>query len=225
MHRDPKRWAHVRRLILEEGQSRRGVSRKTGLSRNTIRKMLKSPQPPHRALPNSVDRKLIDSAHFLAAERLSTDPSAYRRRTLYLLEPRARRRIKARSPPRRSVASGDRGARQWKHNLDRSKCPGGHAFVSTRQRCSGPRLDGSAAARCSTSCGDWSSQRRGGARSLVSPNQERAASGAAQSGRGSGTSAGRLDPNNHGTPLRQPRLYSKVYPRFRRRRRRDPVCT
>ena len=48
MHRDPKQWAYVRRLILEEGQSRRGVSRKTGLSRNTIRKMLKSPQPPHR---------------------------------------------------------------------------------------------------------------------------------------------------------------------------------
>jgi transposase len=85
MHRDPKQWAYVRRLILEEGQSRRGLSRKTGLSRNTIRKMLKSPQPPHRALPpNSVDRKLIESAYFLAAERLSTDPSAYRRRTLYL---------------------------------------------------------------------------------------------------------------------------------------------
>ena len=85
MHRDPKQWAYVRRLILEEGQSRRGVSRNTGLSRNTIRKMLKSPQPPHRALPpNSMDRELIDWAHFLAAERLSTDPSAYRRRTLYL---------------------------------------------------------------------------------------------------------------------------------------------
>jgi transposase len=85
MHRDPKQWAYVRRLILAEGQSRRGVSRKTGLSRNTIRKMLKSPQPPHRAVPpTSVDRKLIESAYFLAAERLSTDPSAYRRRTLYL---------------------------------------------------------------------------------------------------------------------------------------------
>jgi transposase len=85
MHRDPKQWAHVRRLILEEGQSRRGMSRKTGLSRNTIRKMLRSPQPPHRALPpNSVDRKLIESAYFLTAEHLSTDPSVYRRRTLYL---------------------------------------------------------------------------------------------------------------------------------------------
>jgi transposase len=85
MHRDPKQWAYVRRLILEEGHSRRGVSRKTGLSRSTVRKMLKSPQPPHRTLPpDNVDRKLIESAHFLAAERLLTDPSVYRRRTLCL---------------------------------------------------------------------------------------------------------------------------------------------
>jgi transposase len=85
MHRDPKQWAYVRRLILEDGHSRRGVSRKTGLSRSTVRKMLKSPQPPHRTLPpDNVDRKLIESAHFLAAERLITDPSVYRRRTLCL---------------------------------------------------------------------------------------------------------------------------------------------
>jgi hypothetical protein len=41
MHRDPKEWTYVHRLILEEGHSRRGVSRKTSLSRNTIRTMLK----------------------------------------------------------------------------------------------------------------------------------------------------------------------------------------
>src|ERR1700752_4672539 len=85
MYRDPKQWAYVRRLILEEGHSRRGVARKTGLSRSTVRKMLKSPQPPHRTLPpDNVDRKLIESAHFLAAERLLTGPSVYRRRTLCL---------------------------------------------------------------------------------------------------------------------------------------------
>jgi ribosomal protein S14 len=42
MYRDPKQWAYVRRLVLEEGGSRRGVSRKTGLSRKTVRKMLVS---------------------------------------------------------------------------------------------------------------------------------------------------------------------------------------
>jgi hypothetical protein len=30
MYRDPKQWVYVRRLVLEEGGSRRGVSRKTG---------------------------------------------------------------------------------------------------------------------------------------------------------------------------------------------------
>jgi transposase len=85
MHRDPKRWTYVRHLILEEGHSRRGVSRQTGLSRNTIRKMLKSPRPPGAVLPpESADRKLLEAAQFLAAERLSIDPSAYRRRVLYL---------------------------------------------------------------------------------------------------------------------------------------------
>ena len=48
MYRDPKQWTYVRHLILEEGHSRKGVSRKTGLSRNTIRKMLKSPRPLQR---------------------------------------------------------------------------------------------------------------------------------------------------------------------------------
>src|SRR3954470_589753 len=30
MHRNPKQWAYIRRLILEEGHSRKGVSRMTG---------------------------------------------------------------------------------------------------------------------------------------------------------------------------------------------------
>ena len=72
MHRDPQQWAYVRRLILEEGQSRRGVSRKTGLRRNTIRKMLKSPQPPHRDITRFAHlvfcKKYPSSARFLRHE-------------------------------------------------------------------------------------------------------------------------------------------------------------
>ena len=41
MHRDPKQWAYIRRLIMEEGHSRKGVSRMTGLNRTTIRRMLR----------------------------------------------------------------------------------------------------------------------------------------------------------------------------------------
>jgi transposase len=85
MYRDPKQWAYIRRLILEEGHSRKGVARKTGLSRQTIRKMLKSPRPPREAPPpESAEHKLLEAAQILAAERFSIDPSVYRRRTLYL---------------------------------------------------------------------------------------------------------------------------------------------
>ena len=85
MHRDPRQWAYVRRLILEEGASRRGVSRKTGLSRRTVRKMLASPRPPSRAATplNDAAEKLLEAARFLAAQRHSIDPTAYRRRALY----------------------------------------------------------------------------------------------------------------------------------------------
>jgi transposase len=83
MHRDPKQWAYVRRLILEEGSSRRGVSRKTGLSRRTVRKMLAYPRPPSRATPlNDATEKLLDAARFLATQRHSIDPTSYRRRAL-----------------------------------------------------------------------------------------------------------------------------------------------
>jgi transposase len=85
MYRDPKQWTYVRRLILEEGHSRKGVSRKTGLSRNTIRKMLKSSRPPCAAPPpESTEQKLLEAAQILAAERFIIDPSVHRRRTLYL---------------------------------------------------------------------------------------------------------------------------------------------
>ena len=85
MHRDPRQWAYVRRLILEEGASRRGVSRKTGLSRRTVRKMLASPRPPSRAATplNDAAEKLLEAARFLAAQRHSIDPTAYRCRALY----------------------------------------------------------------------------------------------------------------------------------------------
>ena len=85
MHRDPKQWAYVRRLVLEKGESRKGVSRKTGLSRNTIRRMLACPQPPGKPIPsNGTQEKLLGSARSLAAQRHSIEPIAYRRRALYL---------------------------------------------------------------------------------------------------------------------------------------------
>ena len=85
MYRDPQQWAYVRRLVLEEVGSRRAVSRKTGLSRKTVRKMLACPQPPARPTPPSgAEEKLRGSAQFLASRRHSIDPIAYRRRALYL---------------------------------------------------------------------------------------------------------------------------------------------
>jgi transposase len=85
MYRDPEQWAYVRRLVLEKGESRKGVSWKTGLSRKTVRKMLACPRPPSKpAPPNGTEEKLLGSARFLAARRHSIDPIAYRRRALYL---------------------------------------------------------------------------------------------------------------------------------------------
>jgi transposase len=84
MHRDPKQWAYIRRLIMEEGHSRKGVSRMTGLNRTTIRRMLKSPQPPQPRVPDSADQRLLKAAQILAGERNSIDPSVYRRRLLRL---------------------------------------------------------------------------------------------------------------------------------------------
>jgi hypothetical protein len=85
MYRDPKQWAYIRRLVLEEGGSRRSVSRKTGLSRKTVRKMLACPQPPARPTPPSdKEEKLRGSSQFLGSRRHSIDPIAYRRRALCL---------------------------------------------------------------------------------------------------------------------------------------------
>ena len=85
MHRDPKQWAYIRRLILEKGASRRGVARKTGLSRTTVRKMLASPRPPNKAsVLSAAEEKLLEAAYSLAGRRPSIEQSAYRRRALYL---------------------------------------------------------------------------------------------------------------------------------------------
>ena len=84
MYRDPQQWTYVRRLILEEGRSRKGVSRQTGICRNTIRKMLKSPQPPRQVSLESADKKLLQVAQLLAASRRSINSCVYRRRALYL---------------------------------------------------------------------------------------------------------------------------------------------
>lgn len=84
MYRDPKQWTYIRRLILEEGASRRGVSRKTGLSRKTVRKMLAHPQPPKTTSLNSAEEKLLEAARSLAAARHSIDATAHRRRALHL---------------------------------------------------------------------------------------------------------------------------------------------
>ena len=40
MYHDVAQWTMIRRKVLEEGVSRRKLSRETGLSRKTIRKML-----------------------------------------------------------------------------------------------------------------------------------------------------------------------------------------
>jgi transposase len=85
MYRDPKQWTYIHRLILEKGHSRKRVARETGLNRKTIRKMLKSPRPPREAPPpESAEQKLLEAAQSLAAKSFSSDPSVYRRRTLYL---------------------------------------------------------------------------------------------------------------------------------------------
>jgi transposase len=47
VYRDVAQWTMVRQKVLDKGHSRRQVAKETGLSRNTIRKMLlnKLPQP------------------------------------------------------------------------------------------------------------------------------------------------------------------------------------
>jgi len=74
MYRDPKQWAYVRRLVLEKGGSLKGVSRKTGLSRNTVRKMLACPRPPSKPAPPNGMEENSSEPHdsWLPAATLST---------------------------------------------------------------------------------------------------------------------------------------------------------
>ena len=82
MYRDLVQWSGIRRLILREGVSIRQVVRETGISCETVRKMLKHPLPkpygprnrrytrlgPHTA---SVQRMLRENATLPPSARLS----------------------------------------------------------------------------------------------------------------------------------------------------------
>lgn len=51
MHTDPVQWLRIRRSVLTEGGSIRGAARKEGLSRNSVRKMLRLEEPPQYKCP------------------------------------------------------------------------------------------------------------------------------------------------------------------------------
>ena len=85
MYRDLKQWTYIRRLVLEEGHTRRGLARETGLSRKTIRKMLISAEPPCPPPPlKGTEEKLLQAACRLSADREVVEAASYRRRSLYL---------------------------------------------------------------------------------------------------------------------------------------------
>jgi hypothetical protein len=48
MYRDPIQWASIRKKVLSKKISIRGICRETGISRNTIKKILANPSPPIR---------------------------------------------------------------------------------------------------------------------------------------------------------------------------------
>ena len=88
MHTDPRAWANIRRRVLDAGESIRAVARTEGMSRNTIRKMVRSDPParidrPRR--PNSIEAH----SEFIAAALLEDEnrPQADRRSvaTIYRL--------------------------------------------------------------------------------------------------------------------------------------------
>lgn len=45
MYSDPEQWARIRYRVLVEGVTQRQVARETGISPNTVRKMLRKSQP------------------------------------------------------------------------------------------------------------------------------------------------------------------------------------
>ena len=82
MYRDVAQWSKIRHRVLVEGVSQRQIARETGISRETIRKMLAHPHPqpygprsrrypklgPHTA---SIQRMLRENATLPPAARLS----------------------------------------------------------------------------------------------------------------------------------------------------------
>src|SRR5271154_1040626 len=65
MHNDPVQWGRIRHRVAN-GETIRGVSREEGISRNTVRKMLRGDQPsryvrPRRSTLVSFYEGLIDA--------------------------------------------------------------------------------------------------------------------------------------------------------------------
>ena len=66
MYTDPRKWAEVRRRVQVNGESIRGFAQAEGLSRNTIRKMLRQDRPSQYTRPAAETQitgyeKLIDA--------------------------------------------------------------------------------------------------------------------------------------------------------------------
>ena len=63
MHRNPEEWRRIRQQVLERGIPKRQLSRETGVSRQTIKKMLLNEHPtrytPSRPLKKSLARGIV----------------------------------------------------------------------------------------------------------------------------------------------------------------------
>lgn len=75
MYKNPRQWTRIRRRILVEGASRRRIARETGISRHTIRKILRypRPQPYIRRTPRpspTANRRISRLQEALAEHRL-----------------------------------------------------------------------------------------------------------------------------------------------------------
>jgi transposase len=148
LYRDPTQWAYIRRLVLDKGESLRSVSRKTGLSRPTVRKMLARPRPSKAGPPNGVVEDLLEAAQSLAAERNSSNPVVHRRRALGVWG-RARDLVLNLDPPRgaallRDIADAIDG-RSTTANLPNSRCPSDAAKGLRAFQQGNPELRGAAA--------------------------------------------------------------------------------
>jgi transposase len=88
MYTNIRQWSYIRSLIFVDGVSRRKVARQTGLSRNTIKKMLLRPYPPTRAhlSPTTTNEAVL--AHETSAGEQATT-TEQRRRTMSAARQRA----------------------------------------------------------------------------------------------------------------------------------------